>query len=96
MSELKPIDDLPGAQQKALFMILRLKQSAFRTSEIVEKLGGDNDGRSVGAVLGSLARNGYLEKVQGGRDKTWKLSAEADSATPSLQHRLAELKQYWR
>ena len=95
MSELKPIDDLPGAQQKALFMILRLKQSAFRTSEMVEKLGGDNDGRSVGAVLGSLARNGYLVKIQGGRDKTWRVSDEAGERREEITASLGTLKEYW-
>ena len=95
MKELKAVGDLPGAQQKALFAILNLKKPAFRTSEFVQKMGASVDGRSAGAVLGSLYRNGYLEKVQGGRDKMWKLASDAERSKEEIRKQLNKLKAYW-
>jgi hypothetical protein len=95
MTQLKDLGDLPEAQQKALEIILRLKKPAFYTSEFIPKMDEAMNGRSVGGVLGSLYRNGYLEKVQGGRDKKWKLSAEAEKLRNDVRLRLNQVKQYW-
>lgn len=95
MSELRPIGDLPAAQQKALFTILRFHRPGFRTSEVRNKMGKDTGGRSVGAVLGALYRNSYLEKVAGGRDKTWKLSDEVVQSGDIIKEQLKAVKQYW-
>ncbi|MFH1863169.1 MAG: hypothetical protein ABH878_10215 [bacterium] len=95
MNELKSIGDLPAAQQKALFTILRFHQPGFRTSEIRDKMGKDTGGRSIGAVLGALYRNGYLEKVAGGRDKMWKLSSAVEKKEDGIRKQLNELKKYW-
>jgi hypothetical protein len=96
MSQLRNIDDLNESQQKALLEILGLQKSAFRTSEIVQKMnGGEMSGRSVGAILGSLYRTGYLERVQGGRDKLWKLSEGAQQMRSKVLQQLGEVKQYW-
>lgn len=95
MDELKKVVDLPEAQQKALFTILRMRKLAVRTSEVHEKIDSNMTGRSVGAVLGALYRNEYLEKVQGGRDKLWKLSEGAEQIRSEIQQQLARIKQYW-
>lgn len=95
METLKNIRDLPEGQQKILVTLLKIKTPTFRTSEVVEKLTDEPSGRSVGGVLGSLYRNGYLEKVSGGRDKTWKLSAAAVKATDEIQRQLSDIKRYW-
>lgn len=95
MDELKTLNDLPEAQQKALAIILRLKKPAFRTSEIAAKMGDSVNGRSVGGVVGSLFRNGYLQRLQGSRDKMWKLSDEADKSRDSIRKQLNEVKKYW-
>ena len=95
MSDLKTLDDLPEAQQKALAVILRIKKPAFRTSELIDKMEGSVSGRSVGGVVGSLFRNGYLQRLQGSRDKMWKLSAEADKSRDMIREQLSEVKQYW-
>ncbi len=95
MQNLKKVSDLPEAQQKALFTILRMKKPAVRTSEVHENISGNMTGRSVGAVLGSLYRNGYLEKVQGGRDKMWKLSDNAEGVHNELKQAISKVKVYW-
>jgi len=95
MSELKTLDDLPEAQQKALAAILRMNKPAFRTSEIAAKMGKNVNGRSVGGVIGSLFRNGYLQRLQGSRDKKWKLSTEADKNRDEIREQLNEVKKYW-
>lgn len=95
MSELKSIGDLPAAQQKALFTILRFQRPGFKTSEIRDKVSKAASGRSVGAVLGALYRNGYLEKVQGGRDKMWKLSDEAKAVRDQIKREISQVKVYW-
>lgn len=43
---------------------------------------------------GALYRNGYLEKLSGGRDKMWKLSDEADKARDSIREQREEVKVY--
>jgi Mn-dependent DtxR family transcriptional regulator len=95
MEVLKELADLPEAQQKALWLILKLDKPAFRTSEIAKKMGGEVSGQSAGAVLGALYRNGYLEKVQGGRDKLWRLSNEVAEIKNEIRKQMAEVKQYW-
>ena len=95
MSELKKISDLPESQQKALFTILRMNRPAFRTSEVHKKLSNEMTGRSVGAVLGSLYRNGYLDKVQGGRDKMWKFSSSAETLRDDIKEQISGVKAYW-
>lgn len=95
MSPLKELDSLPEAQQKALAFILRMKKPSFRTSEVIPKTDDAVSGQSVGGVLGSLFRNGYLQRLQGGRDKLWKLSEEAEQMRSKVQQQLGEVKQYW-
>ncbi|MDP3997652.1 MAG: hypothetical protein Q8P73_04100 [bacterium] len=96
MSDLKTIKDLPGAQQKMLDVILSFRRPSFRTSDVVEKTKTDDmNGRSVGAILGSLHKNGYLVKVQGGRDKLWRLSDEVENSKDGIRTQLTEVKQYW-
>lgn len=95
MDSLKDVGDLPEAQQKALFAMFRLGKPAFRTSEVGKKMEGTLSGRSVGAVLNALQRNGYLEKVQGGRDKMWKLSDQAEKIRDEIRKKISEVKVYW-
>ncbi|MFH1767377.1 MAG: hypothetical protein ABH826_04830 [Patescibacteria group bacterium] len=95
MNELKKVSDLPEAQQKALLAILKMNKPAFRTSEVHEKLSDEMTGRSVGAVLGSLYRNKYLDKVQGGRDKRWVLSKQANAVRDEIRQQISEVKVYW-
>ena len=93
MGKLKTLDDLPEAQQKALAVILRMKKPAFRTSELIAKMDDSVNGQSVGGVVGSLFRNGFLQRLQGSRDKKWKLSADANK--DSIREQLNEVKKYW-
>lgn len=95
MTHLRELDDLPEAQQKALFLILDLKKPSFRTSEVIKEMDGSVSGRSVGAVLGSLYKNGYLEKIQGGRDKMWKLSEKAEQSHRDIKEKFNKVKAYW-
>jgi len=95
VTKLKKVVDLPEAQQKTLFTILRMNKPAVYTSEVYKKIGGATTGRSVGAVLGSLYRNGYLEKVQGGRDKMWKLSDGVEQTRERIKQNIDEVKEYW-
>lgn len=95
MNELKKIGDLPEAQQKILFTVLRIGKPAFLTSEVHKKVSDEMTGRSVGAVLGALYRNGYLDKVQGGRDKRWVLSKQADADRDEIKQQISKVKQYW-
>lgn len=95
MNELKKVGDLPEAQQKILFTALRMGKPAFFTSEVHKKVSGTMTGRSVGAVLGSLYRNGYLEKIQGGRDKRWVLSKQAEAARDEIREQISDVKMYW-
>lgn len=95
MSPLKDLDNLPEAQQKALSVILYLKKPSFRTSEVIPKTDDAVSGQSVGGVLGSLFRNGYLQRLQGGRDKLWKLSEEAEQTRSKVEQQLGKVKKYW-
>ena len=93
--ELKKVIDLPEAQQKVLFTVLRTNKLAVHTSEVHKSIGDVMTGRSVGAVLGSLYRNGYLDKVQGGRDKRWVLSKRAEVVRGEIKKQISEVKVYW-
>ncbi|TSC72613.1 MAG: hypothetical protein G01um101438_330 [Parcubacteria group bacterium Gr01-1014_38] len=95
MNDLKQVGDLPGAQQKALYTILRLDKPAFRTSDVRKKMEGTATGKSVGAILNALFRNGYLEKLQGGRDKLWKLSEQAETVRDEIRRKISAVKVYW-
>ena len=95
VNELKKVGDLPEAQQKILFTVLRISKPAFLTSEVHKKVGNKMTGRSVGAILGSLYRNGYLDKVQGGRDKRWVLSKQVESARDEIKQQISDVKVYW-
>lgn len=95
MNELKKVGNLPEAQQKILFTILRMGRPAFLTSEVHRKVSDEMTGRSVGAVLGSLYRNSYLDKVQGGRDKRWVLSKQAEVVRDEIKQQISEVKVYW-
>lgn len=95
MSPLKELDSLPEAQQKSLEVVLRLKKPSFRTSEIIPKLDVSMNGRSVGGILGSLFRNGYLQRLQGGRDKLWKLSDDVEQQRDEIKKKLNQVKEYW-
>lgn len=95
VNELKKIGDLPEAQQKILFTVLRMNKPAFLTSEVHKKVSDEMAGRSVGAVLGSLYRNGYLDKVQGGRDKRWVLSKQAEAVRDEIKQQISDVKIYW-
>lgn len=55
-------------------------------------------GHSVGGTIGALFRNDYLQRLQGSRDKMWKLSDESDEAEKSkkaIKNQLNDLNQYW-
>lgn len=95
MAQLKELDSLPEAQQKALAVIFRIKKPSFRTSEVIPKMNNSMNGRSVGGVLGSLFRNGYLKRLQGGRDKMWKLSNAAEQLREEIKQQLLEVRAYW-
>lgn len=92
---LKSIRDLPVSQQKVLLVLFGLKKVTFTTSEIAGKVGEATTGRSIGGVLGSLYRNGYLDKIAGGRDKTWTLAKEVVENKDGLKDSLREVKAYW-
>ena len=95
MSNLKTLDNLPESQQKVLAVMLRMKKLAFRTSEILAKMEDLVDGRSVGGIIGSLFRNGYLQRLQGSRDKLWKLSDDAEETREQIREQFKEIKKYW-
>lgn len=95
MKKLREFSDLPQSQQRALDVILRLDKEAFYSSEIQEKIEGRSGGKAAGAILGALYRNGYLEKISGGRDKMWKLAEGAAAAVVQIKQQLKEIKVYW-
>lgn len=91
------IKDLSSSQQVALWVILRLDQKSFYTSEIAESKYFTEEGKkAIGGILGALYRNGYIEKVSGGRDKLWKLSSEVESRKEDYKNELFKVKTYWR
>jgi len=96
---MKKVNELPQNQQKALYAILLLRQKSFLTSEIARKLirlgWARNEGKSIGGVVSALYRNGFLEKVQGGRDKRWKLSNEAENQLSKVKETIDSIKTYW-
>jgi len=96
---MKKLNELPQGQQKALYAILLLRQKSFLSSEVARgltKFGwSPNEGKSVGGVMGALYRNGFLEKLQGGRDKRWKLSAEIEKQLSEIKKMIDSIKSYW-
>jgi len=96
---MKKVNELPQNQQKALYAILLLRQESFLTSGVAKKLTrfgwSLNEGKSVGGIMSALYRNGFLEKVQGGRDKRWKLSAETEEQLSQIEKILNSVKAYW-
>ena len=93
--KLRDFFDLPPSQQRALEVILKVKKEAFHSSDVQDKIATKTGGKGAGAVLGALYRNGYLQKVSGGRDKMWKLSEETQKTKTELQKKLTEIKKYW-
>ena len=93
--ELKTVFELPQAQQRALHAILRLRRDVFRTSDVSRKIEDFAKGKAAGAVLGALYRNGFLKKISGDRDKTWRLADEASRMRDELRGALSEVKEYW-
>ena len=94
-SEIKKVFDLSQAQQRALQAILQLRQDTFRTSDVSKKIEDLVEGKAAGAVLGALYRNGYLKKLSGGRDKSWRLSDEAIKVRDELKQHIGEVKITW-
>lgn len=96
---MKKVNDLPQNQQRAFYAILLLRQKSFLTSELAIKLArlgwSLNKGKSIGGVISALYRNGFLEKIQGGRDKRWKLSNEAEKQLSELKRIMDSIKTYW-
>lgn len=92
---LKQIHELPETQQKTLQAIFQLKKDSFNTSDVVKKIEYFVEGKAAGAVLGALYRNGYLEKVQGGRDKRWVLSRQVEAVRDEIRQQISQVKIYW-
>lgn len=96
---MKKVNELPQNQQKALYAILLLRQKSFLTSEVARKLTHlgwtKNEGKSIGGVVSALYRNGFLEKIQGGRDKRWRFSDEAGRQLSQIKEMINLIKVYW-
>lgn len=96
---MKKVNELPQNQQKALYVILLLRQKSFLTSEVANKLirlgWTRNEGKSIGGVMSALYRNGLLEKIQGGRNKRWKLSNGAEGQLSEIKKMIDFIKSYW-
>lgn len=94
--ELPAIKDLSLNQQVALWVILRLDKKAFYSSDIASSdVFTDEGKKAMGGILSSLYRNGFIEKVSGGRDKLWRLSDTAESNKVVLREKLFKVKTYW-
>ncbi|MEO6077383.1 MAG: hypothetical protein ABIP54_01195, partial [Candidatus Andersenbacteria bacterium] len=65
----KAVSDLTYNQQKMLGIVLKLPQKPFRTTDILTYSRSFADNSSSGAIIGSLARIGYIHKLAGGRNK---------------------------
>lgn len=92
---LREVFDLPQAQQRALQAILQLRRDTFHTSDVAKMIEYFAEGKAAGAVLGALYRNGYLKKLSGGRDKTWRLSDDAVKVRDELRKHIEEAKTSW-
>ncbi|OGY39488.1 MAG: hypothetical protein A3G57_04205 [Candidatus Andersenbacteria bacterium RIFCSPLOWO2_12_FULL_45_8] len=92
--EIKKVHELPETQQRALYAILQLRKDSFNTSDVVKKIEYFVEGKAAGAVLGALYRNGYLDKVQGGRDKRWILSKQAEAVRDEIRQQISDVKMY--
>jgi len=91
------IKDLSSSQQVALWVILRLNKRSFLTSEVAEsKLFTKQGKKAIGGIMSALYRNGTIEKVSGGRDKSWKLSPPVEKNKDFYKKELFKVKSYWR
>lgn len=92
--EIKDFFDLPRQQQVALGKIFKINKRIFLSSEVAKRI-SRLSGKSTGAILGALYRNGYLKKISGGRDKAWRLSDKASKAEKQLRKHALEVEVYW-
>jgi len=91
------INDLSSSQQVALWVILHLEQKSFYTSEVAKSKFFTNEGKkSIGGILSALYRNGFIEKVSGGRDKLWKLNEKVRRGRDYYLKEISKAKTYWR
>lgn len=91
------IKDLSTSQQAALWVVLGFKQKSFYTSEVASsKLFTNESKKSIGGILSALYRNGFIEKISGGRDKLWKLNDSIEKKRKFYKKEISEVKEYWR
>ena len=95
----KTIDvyNLSSSQQVALWVIFHFKEESFFSSEVAQsKIFTDHGKKAIGGILCSLYRNGFIEKVSGGRNKLWRLNAEIEKKKNYYLKELFKVKTYWR
>lgn len=91
------INNLSTSQQVALWVILHFKHKSFLSSEVAQsKFFTEEGGKAIGGILGALYRNGFIEKISGGRDKLWKLSDAIEKNKEDYKNQLFKVKTYWR
>lgn len=94
---LVSVQSLSSNQQVALWVILRLNQNSFYSSDVAKSKFFTKKGKkAVGGILGSLYRNHFIDKVAGGRDKLWKLSDETEKNKQQYKDGLFRVKTYWK
>lgn len=71
--KLKPVTELTLGQQQLLHAILSMNTVVFTTPELQSVI-GFMSGESLGGVLGSLSRGGYIERLSAGRAKRWRVA----------------------
>lgn len=91
------IKNLSPSQQVALWVILKFNKKSFFSSEIAGSEYLTEKGRkAIGGILGALSRNGFIEKVSGGRDKLWKLNSLIENNKEFYKKEITKVKTYWR
>jgi hypothetical protein len=91
------IKSLSSNQQVALWVTLHFRQKSFYTSEVGKsKFFTEKGKKAIGGILSALYRNGFIEKVSGGRDKLWKLSSNIEKSKEYYLNELLKVKTYWR
>ena len=91
------ISNLSTSQQVALWVILRLRHKSFFSSEVAQSSVFSEEGKkAIGGILSSLYRNGFIEKVSGGRDKLWRLNKEIENKRDFYKKEITKVKTYWR
>lgn len=91
------INNLSSSQQVVLWIILHFKQKSFLSSEVTKsKFFTEEGGKAIGGILGALYRNGFIEKISGGRDKLWRLNDEIEKNKECYKDQLFKVKAYWR